>query len=128
VARSLHTAAYKTGSDWERPVIQTSVVSEGGIAELADALVFHREYLGSRDDAPSDADIDRSRKVVLDLAARRILDALVASKEPGRLTALATRVASGDMEPAEAADQLLKAFFATHLTGAPFRNRLEAVN
>jgi LAO/AO transport system kinase len=128
VARSLHSAAYQSASGWERPVIQTSVVSEAGIIELASALESHKEFLSSSHDAPHESEIERSRKAVLDLAARQILDALEASTEPKRLTMLASKVAAGDMEPAEAADEVVKMFFATRLAGPPFRNRLEAVN
>ena len=127
VARSLSMVTLHGGSSWERPVVRTSVVSEEGIAGLADAIEAHRDFLCSRNEAPCESDVERGRKAVLDLASRRLMDELESTLGPGRLRSLAGKVAAGEMEPGEAADEALKLYFASRFTPGRQPDRMEAL-
>ena len=92
--------------DWRPPVVETVATTGAGVDEVWDAVGRHREHLRSS------GLLDRLRRDRLDREFRQILVARVEERvrslegtpELDRLTAALT---AGDLDPYEAADQLL---------------------
>jgi LAO/AO transport system kinase len=114
VARSLLAAAGHAPDGWIRPVLQTSTTSNSGIADLAEAIESHREHLCTHRGA-GEQELILTCKTVLSLAGRQILDALESTVDPKRLERIAANVVSGALEPREAAQEVIRLFFAAQL-------------
>lgn len=120
VARGLHILAEQTPGSWRRPVIQTSVVSGLGVAELADAVERHTQYLANRSEV-SEQEIKLTYKTILSQAGRLILDDLEATLDEEQLRHLAARVAVGYIDPREAAREAINLFFSRRTAMRPVR-------
>ncbi|MGE5618753.1 MAG: methylmalonyl Co-A mutase-associated GTPase MeaB [Sphingomonadaceae bacterium] len=123
VARSLQVVAHQTKGEWRRPVIQTSAATNAGIADLAEAVEKHGDYLSNRR-IVGDEEIQRTCKTILTLAGRQMLDELEAAVKPERLALLAEDVVAGTLEPREAAREAIRLLFAAH-RAAPRLQKLE---
>ncbi len=124
VARSLQVVAQQTEGAWRRPVIQTSATTNVGVADLADAVERHGDYLSNRR-IVGDEEIRRTCKTILALAGRQILEELEAAVRPEQLEMLAEDVVAGTLEPREAAREVIRMLFATHRAAAPRLKALE---
>lgn len=114
VARSIHAYVNLETNGWERPVVKTSARDASGVAELADALERHLEFLRSIREA-DEQEIQRAQQTVLSIAGRQLLEALEMAVDPVQLERLAEEVATGAREPREAAEEVVHLFFASRL-------------
>jgi LAO/AO transport system kinase len=106
--RTMIAMAQRAEGEWKPPIVATSAASGEGIAELAGRLDAHWSWLGSSGER------DRRRQArareeisVIALAALRERMGGVPGGSP--LDALAVRVASGELDPYAAADELTAA-------------------
>ena len=90
------------------PIVQTVATRGEGIAELADAIVAHRERLAASGDLEADRR-ERARRQLLALARQELLAAAVrAAEADGRLEALVRAVAARELDPYTAARRLIE--------------------
>ena len=91
------------------PVLQTVATKEAGIAELADAIDEHKRRLQSSGELER-LRLERARRQLLALARQQLLARVVrATERDGRLEALVRAVAARELDPYEAARQLIGA-------------------
>jgi LAO/AO transport system kinase len=125
VARSLQSAAAQPDSSWVRPVLLASSVSGVGVPELANAIELHREYLeGNR--VPCEQEIRLTYQSILSIASRQLMAQLQSKVDPKRLEWLATEVASGEIEPREAAQEAVSLFLAAQFGAMPRQGKGES--
>ena len=121
VARSLHAIAGRAVDGWAEPIIQTSALGTTGIAELADAIESHKEHLGTRWVA-GEQELQMACKTILSLAGRRMIDEFESTVDQRWLKSVATGVVSGALDPRQAAEEVIRRFFAGRLAaGHPSR-------
>ncbi|HEX2988758.1 MAG TPA: methylmalonyl Co-A mutase-associated GTPase MeaB [Chloroflexota bacterium] len=126
VARSLQSAAAQQDSSWVRPVLLASSVTSVGVPELADAIDCHKEYLeGNR--VPCEQEIRLTYQSILSIAGRQLISQLQSKVDRKRLERLATEVASGEMDPREAAEEAVSLFLAAQFGAMPRQEKREAV-
>jgi len=113
VARSLLTLGDGSDAGWSRPVIQTSLFPVRGIAELADAVDRHGQFLASRRYV-AENEIRRSREAILAMAEREMRDRLESTITPESLERLAATVAAGKLDLRHAAQETVRLFFASY--------------
>jgi len=108
VRRELRNAlalAERGEESWPRPVLMTTAHDGGGVAEVAETLTRHREWLvGS-----GELDLRRQRRAEEEIEAIAVADLrrAWAGLTKGRTLAdLAARVAAGESDPYTAADEL----------------------
>ncbi len=124
VARSLHAMDDHPTDGWERPILQTSVLSNSGIAELADAIEDHQAHLAARGVA-GDQELQMASRTILSVAGRRLLDEFEATVDRDLLEGFAAGVAKGALDPRQAAQQMVRLFFAGHPASKDLRRELE---
>lgn len=111
VARSLHTVAERSPDGWERPILLTSALSNSGMADLANAIESHHGHLSTRR-AAGKPELQMASRTILSLAQRRLLDELESTVDRGRLERFAAAVVTGALDPRQAAQELVRLFFA----------------
>ncbi|HEX2923001.1 MAG TPA: methylmalonyl Co-A mutase-associated GTPase MeaB [Chloroflexota bacterium] len=126
VARSLQSAAAQQDSSWIRPVLLASSVTCKGVPELADAIDSHKEYLGGNR-VPCEQEVRLTYQSILSIAGRQLVAQLQSKVDPKRLERLATEVASGEMDPREAAQEAVSLFLATQYGSMPRHGKGDAV-
>jgi LAO/AO transport system kinase len=110
--RNMIALADRCEGDWKPPIVTTVAVKDEGIQELVSRLNQHWSWLNDT------GELERRRQA----RAREELTALAFAALRGRLAAsdldeLASRVADGELDPFQAADELLAG--KTELTGPP---------
>jgi len=89
------------------PVLRTVATKREGIGELADAIEAHKRKLATSGELET-LRFDRARRQVLAAARQRLLAEIVqTNKHDGRLEKLVRAVAARDLDPYEAARQLV---------------------
>jgi LAO/AO transport system kinase len=89
------------------PVLRTVATKREGIGELADAIEEHMRKLATSGELET-LRFDRARRQVLAAARQRLLAEIVqTNKHDGRLEKLVRAVAARDLDPYEAARQLV---------------------
>ena len=104
---SLH--AYTAGV-WRPPIVKTVATTGEGVAELMDAIARFREHSRAEQAARRRA---RGESRLRELVSERLMNHLERHVlGSGELAAMVDRVASRDIDPYSAADQLLRKVFA----------------
>jgi LAO/AO transport system kinase len=104
---SLHT--YGAG-DWRPPIVKTVATTGEGVAGLMDAITHFREHSRRTETARRRA---RSESRLREVVSERLMAHLERQAlGPGELSAMVDRVASRELDPYTAADQLLRKVFA----------------
>jgi LAO/AO transport system kinase len=104
---SLH--AYAAG-DWRPPIVKTVATTGDGVAGLMDAIAHFREHSRRTEAARRRA---RSEGRLRELVSERLMAHLERQAlGPGELSAMIDRVASREIDPYTAADDLLRKVFA----------------
>jgi LAO/AO transport system kinase len=104
---SLHT--YGAG-DWRPPIVKTVATTGEGVAGLMDAIARFREHSRRTEAARRRA---RSESRLRELVSERLMAHLERQAlGPGELSAMVDRVASREIDPYTAAEQLLRKAFA----------------
>lgn len=111
VARSLHTVAERSSNGWERPILLTSALGNSGMAELANAIERHQDQLGASQ-AAGEQELRVASRTILSLAERRLLEELESTVDRDRLERFAAGVVAGALDPRQAAQELVRLFFA----------------
>jgi LAO/AO transport system kinase len=91
---------------WSPPIRRTVAATAEGIAELADAVVAHRQWLVASD-RRSRRQLDRARLQVRELALGAIRERFASLDDGASVESLARRVAARELDPYSAADELL---------------------
>ncbi len=91
---------------WDVPILKTVAHKEQGIAEVIDAVDKHQVYLGESG-RREEMLRDRARKQLLG-TTQGILMERVLSGQNGAIDALAERIATREIDPRTAAEQLIK--------------------
>jgi LAO/AO transport system kinase len=102
---SLHSYG---ASDWRPPIIKTIATTGDGVPALVDALKRFREHAARTGGARR---IDSARNRLREIVSGRLLGHLERLVGPADLAALAERVASRELDPYTASDQLVKRLF-----------------
>ena len=101
-------ASQATRGRLDAPILQTVATKGAGIAELADAIDEHKRRLQSSGELER-LRLDRARRQLLALARQQLLARVVAATErDGRLEALVRTVAARQLDPYQAAQQLIE--------------------
>ena len=101
-------ASQATRGRLDAPILQTVATKGAGIAELADAIDEHKRRLQSSGELER-LRLDRARRQLLALARQQLLARVVAATErDGRLEALVRAVAARELDPYQAAQQLIE--------------------
>ena len=103
------TGAVGDGEDsWWPPIVRTVAVREDGLDELLAAIDEHGAHLAATG-AGQQRRVDRATQVVRELALARLRASLddVAAGDEALLSSLAVRVAAREVDPWEAADQVV---------------------
>lgn len=90
---------------WEPPVVRTVATADEGIADLADSIERHRAHLEAAG-ALAERRLRRRKSEILRLLEAHLRDEAM-RRASGRLDDLARRVASGEISPYEAAEEVL---------------------
>lgn len=93
---------------WDPPVLATSSLNDQGLAEVADALIEHHEWLVSTGTLRIRRE-RRARDEIEAIAVQELRSRWTAVGEAGAMTGLSSRVAAGELDPYAAADALLAA-------------------
>ncbi len=106
--RTMIAMAQRGEGDWKPPIVTTTATAREGIGELADRIGAHWEWL----DASGQRDRRRRERAREEIAALALAELrLRMGGLPGNslLDGLAEQVASGDIDPYAAADELVAA-------------------
>jgi len=103
-----HAAEVAADTGWIPPVLRTVAVRGEGVGELLDAVDAHGRARASHE--PGQRAVLRARRWIVELAAGRLRDVLVAPGGPfhHRLIALADAVARGELDPVTASERLTR--------------------
>jgi LAO/AO transport system kinase len=91
---------------WKPPIVSTTAATGGGVEDLVAAIERHRTWLddsGERDSRRR----DRARQEISAIALSELQQRMGGMPGESRLDELAGRVASGDLDPYAAADELI---------------------
>ncbi|BBH16142.1 transporter [Nocardioides baekrokdamisoli] len=91
---------------WDPPVLATSSLNQQGLAEVADALVEHREWLAATGNLRVRRE-RRARDEIEAIAVQELRSRWASVGEAGAMKELSARVAAGELDPYSAADALL---------------------
>jgi LAO/AO transport system kinase len=112
IESNLSLDSYRAG-EWRPPIVKTVATTGDGVAELMDAIARFREH--SRADQAARRRV-RSERRLRELVSERFMKHLEHRVlGTGELAAIVDRVASRDLDPYSAADQLLRKVFADSL-------------
>ncbi|HXZ78237.1 MAG TPA: methylmalonyl Co-A mutase-associated GTPase MeaB, partial [Streptosporangiaceae bacterium] len=106
--RTMIAMASRGAADWKPPIVSTTATAGEGIADLAAALDAHWSWLaesGERDRRRR----ARAREEVAAIALATLRQRMGGLPGDSRIDGLAARVASGELDPYSAADELVAA-------------------
>ncbi len=108
IESNLSLDSYRAG-EWRPPIVKTVATTGEGVAELMDAIARFREHSRAEQPARRRA---RSESRLRELVSERLMNHLEHRVlAAGELAAIVDRVASRDLDPYSAADQLLRKVF-----------------
>jgi LAO/AO transport system kinase len=101
-----HAVEIVAATGWTPPVLRTVAVRGEGVEELLDAVDEHGRTMAAR--GPGDREVRRAQRWIVELAAGRLRDVLVAPGGPlhARLVALAAAVVRRELDPVTASQRL----------------------
>jgi LAO/AO transport system kinase len=106
--RTMIAMAQRGAGDWKPPIVMTTATAGDGIADLAAALDAHWAWLGSSGERDRRRRA-RAREEVAAIAMAALRQRMGGLPGDSRLDSLAARVASGELDPYSAADELVAA-------------------
>ena len=93
-------------SQWKPPIVSTTAATGEGIADLADAIGRHGDWL-DRSVERAARRLNRAREEISAIALTELRQRMGGMPGESRLDELAGRVAGGDLDPYAAADELI---------------------
>jgi LAO/AO transport system kinase len=108
LVRQLRSIIEATHGERMTPIVRTAGALGDGVADLADALDEHRDYIASSGVRDTHRR-DQARHQVLALARQRLIDRVITTHgNDGKLAGLVEQVAARQMDPHTAADKLIE--------------------
>ncbi len=109
VYKQLHIfMSLERNEGWQVPILKTVAHKEQGIAELADAIEAHREYL-AESGRLEEMRRHRARRQLLAVAQALLLEGVIGAQGDGRVDELVEAIARLEMDPRTAAERLISA-------------------
>ncbi|HYB86455.1 MAG TPA: methylmalonyl Co-A mutase-associated GTPase MeaB [Streptosporangiaceae bacterium] len=106
--RTMIALAQRGAGDWKPPIVMTTATAGDGIADLAAALDAHWAWLDSSGERDRRRHA-RAREEVAAIAVAALRQRMGGLPGDSRLDSLAAQVASGELDPYSAADDLVAA-------------------
>jgi LAO/AO transport system kinase len=109
VYKQLHIfMSLERNAGWQVPILKTVAHKEQGIAELADAIEAHREYL-AESGRLEEMRRHRARRQLLAVAQALLLEGVIGAQGDGRVDELVEAIARREIDPRTAAERLISA-------------------
>jgi LAO/AO transport system kinase len=104
--RSVQAMGHRSPGAWQPPVLRTVAITDSGIGDVLAGVEQHQRWLDSSGEGWRRR-VTRAAREVEALALAGLRERLGDAGRPGTLARLAEQVASGEIDPYRAADELV---------------------